>query len=427
MELSSNQTALILSIDAGQQVGESVSVPVGQSRTIGRTTSADLATHDGFMSGVHFEISNFGEFAEIRDLRSTNKTWVNDSSVATARVNIGDRIRAGKTFFSIQWERQVAREPKIEPIEKVVPTIDAIVSEPDESQRSSPLGSSVSMEHRELPEVAPTPSVLPTTPAIKRSISPFDSVDSAFPYASGVSEEREIPTQPLSVTTPRAFASPFDDELSSASHSNEGAMLNQGSCERHTEDEAISASAFHKLVQCCTHAKKHDLWDIFSKIAEGEQLVVVAHFRRIGEVTASELCGIPVGPNAPEALEYFPVMVEKEKWRDPIWKDITRRLAETDAIMLMVVKQNVDASTSLRALTTKAAPGFSMPNGLLTWFWPSCFYAMCESLPAPAIDALMDEAVEAVVCSVPQLQQRLFSLASTRMRSRLSAMGFEPG
>jgi hypothetical protein len=104
--MSTPQSDMTIMIHSGPQSGESFTVPAGEVRTIGRTRASNIAIDDDhFMSSLHFEIQNCGDFAEVRDLNSTNKTWVNDVAIRNAKVGAVDEVRAGKTVFRVEWAR----------------------------------------------------------------------------------------------------------------------------------------------------------------------------------------------------------------------------------------------------------------------------------------------------------------------------------
>ena len=70
----------------------------GAIRTIGRSTGADFILDAALVSRVHCRLTvlNTGEL-EIRDLKSTNGTYVNGEQVATAtRLEPGDRVQVGR-------------------------------------------------------------------------------------------------------------------------------------------------------------------------------------------------------------------------------------------------------------------------------------------------------------------------------------------
>jgi ABC transport system ATP-binding/permease protein len=69
----------------------------GGIRTIGRSTGADFIVDAALVSRVHCRLSALptGEL-EVRDLDSTNGTYVNGARVETARLASGDKLRVGR-------------------------------------------------------------------------------------------------------------------------------------------------------------------------------------------------------------------------------------------------------------------------------------------------------------------------------------------
>jgi pSer/pThr/pTyr-binding forkhead associated (FHA) protein len=69
----------------------------GGVRTIGRTTAADFILDEGLVSRVHCRLTATpsGDL-EIRDLDSTNGTFVNGRRVEVARVASGDTLQVGR-------------------------------------------------------------------------------------------------------------------------------------------------------------------------------------------------------------------------------------------------------------------------------------------------------------------------------------------
>ena len=69
----------------------------GGIRTIGRSTGADFIVDAALVSRVHCRLSALptGEL-EVRDLDSTNGTYVNGARVERARLESGDKLRVGR-------------------------------------------------------------------------------------------------------------------------------------------------------------------------------------------------------------------------------------------------------------------------------------------------------------------------------------------
>ncbi len=70
--------------------------------TIGRTSLANwVFEHDGQMSSLHLEVFCEAGVWRVKDLGSSNGTFLNESRVNEARLRTGDEIRAGQTRFVV--------------------------------------------------------------------------------------------------------------------------------------------------------------------------------------------------------------------------------------------------------------------------------------------------------------------------------------
>jgi pSer/pThr/pTyr-binding forkhead associated (FHA) protein len=69
----------------------------GGVRTIGRATGADFIVDAALVSRVHCRVTALPDGAlELRDLDSTNGTFVNGQRIEAARLASGDRIQVGR-------------------------------------------------------------------------------------------------------------------------------------------------------------------------------------------------------------------------------------------------------------------------------------------------------------------------------------------
>ena len=69
----------------------------GVARTIGRSTGADFILDAALVSRVHCQLLALGDGElEVRDLESTNGTYVNGNRVERARLSPGDKVQVGR-------------------------------------------------------------------------------------------------------------------------------------------------------------------------------------------------------------------------------------------------------------------------------------------------------------------------------------------
>ena len=446
-EMVSKQYALILSVDAGPFAGRKLVVPNGETRTVGRTSLSDLATEDGFMSGVHFSIHSNGDFAEIRDMGSTNKTYVNGVSVVSVKLSPNDRIRAGKTLFSISWEssNSDSNGPSLHgdsicPVLTAETAVPEIVRETQPWVEKSDRNPAVENENIEFIakneiEAKLAPSVLPSfdsspapsePPAKRKNFSPFDSVDQSFVPQNVSSGELPWVSPGQDKILVRNFDSPFEDSV------DESALVKETIPEEESQPNRDSIPAryvpdskfFLRLRQRPSDRKEFDFCQILSRLSIQNPCRVVAHFLKVGERLPRELIGESVVPQLGQGNEYFPALIELEKWHLPQMLPVTHQLMLADGIMLVIVNENLNANQVLQNITSRGAPGFSAPNGLLTWFWPSQFFAMAERLSDLALFNLFGNEIEGIVAAVPQLENELYAVATHRVAELLQEFGF---
>src|ERR1041384_5959484 len=73
---------------------------------IGRDRTCQVAVDDEAASRVHSEIVQQGGQLILRDLHSTNGTYLNDERITEAMLRNGDRIGVGDTILLLQLDLQ---------------------------------------------------------------------------------------------------------------------------------------------------------------------------------------------------------------------------------------------------------------------------------------------------------------------------------
>ena len=82
----------------GGELGKQHEIPTGAT-TLGRSSRAQVRIHEESVSRQHAVIENDGEELLIRDLDSTNGTYVNDRPVQDRVLRDGDQVKVGRTIF----------------------------------------------------------------------------------------------------------------------------------------------------------------------------------------------------------------------------------------------------------------------------------------------------------------------------------------
>jgi hypothetical protein len=93
---------LILEVKSGLFAGRKIWLGPSQSQTVGRTAEAGfVVSGDARLSGVHFAVECGQLECRLRDLGSSNGTFLNEERIQAAPIYEGDVIRAGGTTFAV--------------------------------------------------------------------------------------------------------------------------------------------------------------------------------------------------------------------------------------------------------------------------------------------------------------------------------------
>ncbi len=105
---------VILEAVSGPIAGRRIEVRAGTIMRIGRTAKSDYALgEDSYLSGQHFAIENDGNGARVRDMGSSNGTFVNGERVTSENVlREGDSLTAGGSTFTIHLDATAVPEVK---------------------------------------------------------------------------------------------------------------------------------------------------------------------------------------------------------------------------------------------------------------------------------------------------------------------------
>ena len=91
----------LIRVKAGAEVGRTTDI-TNEVITIGRDPNAMVKVMDHGVSRQHAEIFKIGEMCFIRDLKSTNGTFVNDQKITEELLRAGDLVRIGNTILTFE-------------------------------------------------------------------------------------------------------------------------------------------------------------------------------------------------------------------------------------------------------------------------------------------------------------------------------------
>lgn len=84
-------------VENGTRKGARIEIPRGGSVVLGRDPKAEISVEDHLCSRQHFRVSDEQGVFMLRDLGSSNGTWLNEVRVREAALSNGDAIQAGET------------------------------------------------------------------------------------------------------------------------------------------------------------------------------------------------------------------------------------------------------------------------------------------------------------------------------------------
>ncbi len=376
----SSKRNVILTAQSGPREGSSFVIQQGQTRKFGREPgSSDVAFKaDNSMSREHFEISNYGDRAEIKDLKSLNKTWLNKSIISTATIEDKDVIRAGKSEFLVEWESlpEIVQAELVEDQDEDFS--DAYSQRPKEDFESLGGAPSNNVPVSRLPidEVAVGAQEQSLEAESEVVGSYWDESTDAPGDSEGV-EWLEQPTQ----TTPVSKVSKdnFDQDVESDLEIETGVDVDQTNLDRGTDESvdeiAVGGSEQNAAEPIWLYKELSDdfstVWDLLGELSVTETIFVVVHFRKIAQETPKVFQAMPVFPAIPKSAHFLPVVVDCKNWLKHSNPQVTKELLQNDGLLLVVGRSLLNTYEYLRSLEGIELPNFSKAGGFLGWCWPS--------------------------------------------------------
>jgi pSer/pThr/pTyr-binding forkhead associated (FHA) protein len=94
----------ILETEAPEPDRMTFRIPEGSVKTIGRSTGAEFIVDASLVSRLHCQLSASGGALHVKDLDSTNGTFVNGNRVVSAELRDGDRLAVGRVELKVSHQ-----------------------------------------------------------------------------------------------------------------------------------------------------------------------------------------------------------------------------------------------------------------------------------------------------------------------------------
>ena len=76
-------------------------LPAGSVKTIGRSNGAEFILEAALVSRLHCQLSATADALNVKDLASTNGTFVNGKRITSAQLRDGDRLGIGRVELTV--------------------------------------------------------------------------------------------------------------------------------------------------------------------------------------------------------------------------------------------------------------------------------------------------------------------------------------
>ena len=76
-------------------------IPEGAVKTIGRSTAAEFVVEAALVSRLHCQLTAGDDTLEVKDLDSTNGTFVNGKRVSVSALRSGDTLSIGRVNLTV--------------------------------------------------------------------------------------------------------------------------------------------------------------------------------------------------------------------------------------------------------------------------------------------------------------------------------------
>lgn len=352
--LSQAPRNLILVIIDGPKKGEKVVLRPGEVCVVGRTSAANLACEDQYMSSKHFEVVNRIEDFSVRDLNSRNGTRVRDESISELSLTHSSTVKAGTSIFELAWEHT-------------------------HEEWGTQMGSSLSMKRNSIFN-GPNSALLNRNSSAAYSTAPGEqSHHSDLNSHSGIGSHESNSVDCL-------HSAIFADQCLRVFHPPTGPIPNDPlSSESLTGGREGVGEGFKRLYCRQTGLGGGSIF-FHEGLLGNFSFFAIANFAKLGVDNPTSLPWYPVYPGLDLQSRCSPVAIARKPWLESCQARWGNRLASYDSLMILLTETSVNPEGILRHLhvgmkslfQTNSASGvggngtsFSDSPGNFPWYEPS--------------------------------------------------------
>lgn len=418
---------VILTTLSGSSNESVLIVAPGECITFGRTAASQrVFAADTHMSSQHFLIENHGDWAEVRDHRSTNGTWVNNNRVSAERLKDGDQIRAGTTIFTVQLQQAKPERKNLSPVfaETLGPNVFER-SPGDSNDASSTPPAARPIQTGSQQPVQETPSSpqrsdmsypIPNDIAkhLDKRLTPFgDSIDLSELSAGSDSPIAQVPVPVESPIVEQPKLNPISES-----------SLFPSVAERKVSSSFPVERSYCLMMKRLAVPTAQGLEAIIETLSREWSVQIVFHPLKIRQGIPASFSSVrPLWSCYGEAAQFGPVAIP--------WIDFRRamhpyleRLCQADAFVVFLGVDLNAMAADLQQLTLIEVPGYSEEGGFLNCYWPSSLATMLSSIGPRVCEQLFQQSLNGLLMQSPWDRQSLIAAVTPTIGQALEELGF---
>jgi hypothetical protein len=164
---------------------------------------------------------------------------------------------------------------------------------------------------------------------------------------------------------------------------------------------------------------------VLDTLATKWSVQLVVHFPKIRISTPRECRAEPIFKNSPFAVGFEPVRITWNESNMHAILPLMPRLCRADACIALLGQSATEIASQIDTLSGLGVEGFSEPEGLLPFFWPSTLMSIVDARGADICQSLFAERIAGFVVCSPWSRHRLIAVANDALYADLHEAEFQ--